>query len=307
MMNIDRHCRVVLVATSLVCGATLGCHRESAETQQLLAATVQSYESLKPKVAGLQTTLAGIHKGVDEIANQIPGGQEFRSKVLATEEVLGVTDARMRWLSGQLQAAKTPDKKKEEVTALADQVTGAAADLEQVGKSAFELTHEKARLETLGALYKAPYERVLSTGYRVKAATTGVEAHLLDFIQDPKKKIDKTTLFDFDRLFFLGAGADIDFLKSKSQLDNVVEILRAFPTVKLKIGGHTDNAGPAARNKKLSTDRAQAVRTALIQMGVAPARLEAEGYGSEHPECPANDSQFCQAQNRRITAHVTAK
>jgi outer membrane protein OmpA-like peptidoglycan-associated protein len=306
-MNIGPRCGVVLVATSLVCGATLGCHRESAEIQQLVAATVQSNESLKPKVALLRTTLSGLQMGADELANQVPGGQEFRSKLLATEEVLGVTDARLRWIGGQLEAAQAPGKKKEEVTALADQVASAAADLEQVGKSAFELAHERARLERIGALYKAPYERALSTGYRVKAATDGVEAHLIDLIQDPQKKVDKTTLFDFDRLPFLAGGADLDLPKSKSQLDNVVEILRAYPAVKLKIGGHTDNAGPAVRNKKVSLDRAQVVRTALIQMGVSPARLEAEGYGSEHPVCPANDSQFCQAQNRRITAHVTAK
>jgi outer membrane protein OmpA-like peptidoglycan-associated protein len=306
-MNIGPRCGVVLVAATLGWGATLGCHRESAEAQQMLAAAVASYEPLKPKVAMLQTTLAGIQKGADELASQVPGGQEFRAKLLATEEVLGVADARVKWLGGELEAAKTSAKTKEEVAALANQVAGAGADLEQVNKSAFELTHEKPRLERIGALYKAPYERVLSSGYRVKAATQGVEAHLIGFIQDPEKKVDKTTSFDFDRLQFLGQGAEIDFPKSRSQLDNVVGILGAYPVVKLKIGGYTDSAGPAARNRKLSADRAQAVRTALIQMGVSPARLEAEGHGSEHPVCPANDSEFCRAQNRRIAVQVTAK
>ena len=305
-MNIGPRCGVVLIATSLAWGATLGCHRESAETQQLLASAVQSYEPLKPKVTQLRATLTGIQKGADELASQVPGGQEFRSKLMTTEEVLGVADARIRWIGGKLEAAKTSGKP-EEVKELVNQVKTATADLEQVNTSAFELVHERSRLERIGALYKAPYERELSTGYRVKAASEGLEAHLLDFLQDPKKKADKTTSFDFDRLLFLSGSADIDFPKSKSQLDNVVQILRAYPALKLKLGGYMDNAGPAARNKKLSVDRAQAVRAALIQMGTSPARLEAEGYGSEHPLCPANDSEFCQAQNRRITAHVTAK
>jgi outer membrane protein OmpA-like peptidoglycan-associated protein len=306
-MNVGPRWGVVLVATSLVWGASLGCHRERAETQQMLAAAVKSYEPLKPKVDLLRTTLSGIHKGADQLAGEVPGGQEFRSKLLTTDEVLGVADARIRWIGGQLAAAQTSGKKKEEIAELVNQVRTADADLEQVSKSAFDLLHEKARLERLGALYKAPYERVLSTGYRLKAATEGVEAHLIDFIEDPQRKVDKTTSFAFDRLLFVSGSADIDFPKSKSQLDNVVEILRAYPAVKLKLGGYTDNVGPAARNKKLSTDRAQAVRAALVQMGVRPARLEAEGYGSEHPVCPANDSEFCQAQNRRLTAHVTTK
>ena len=281
-MNVAPRCGVVLIAASLVCGATLGCHRGKLEAQATPALPTESYEILKPKVAELQRTLADVHKGTDEIAAAVPGGQEFRAKVLTTEEVLGVADARMRWLGGELEAAKTTPKKTEEIADLTDQVTKTAADLAQVNTSALELMHEKARLQRVGALLKAPYEQVLSTGYRVKAATSGIESRLIAFLQDPKKKIDKTTWFDFDRLAFFAESADIDFPSSRSQLENVVQILKAYPAVKLKIGAYTD-AGPAVRNKKLSTDRAQMVRTALIQMGVAPTRLEEEGYGAEHP------------------------
>jgi outer membrane protein OmpA-like peptidoglycan-associated protein len=306
-MNVGPRCGLVSIATSLVCGATLGCHREKPETRPTVAAPVESYEVLKPKLAELQSTLAGIHKGTDEIAAEVPGGQQFRAKLLATEEVLGVTDARIKWLGGELDAVKTSPTNQDELAKLADQVTKTAADLGQVNTAALELIHEKSRLERVGALLKAPYERALSTGYRVKAATAGIEARLIDFIQDPKQKVDKTTWFDFDRLLFVGEGTDLDVPKSRSQLENVVQILRASPGVKLKIGAYTDNAGPAARDKKLSTDRAQAIRTALIQMGVNPARLEAQGYGSEHPVCPANDSEFCRARNRRSAVQVTAK
>jgi outer membrane protein OmpA-like peptidoglycan-associated protein len=307
-MNVGPRCGVVLIASSLACGAILGCHRGEPEAQQTetQALPMESYELLKPKVAELQKTLADVHQGTDEIAAEIPGGQEFRAKLLATEEVLGVADARTKWLGGELEAARTSPKKQEEIAGLADQVTKTAADLAQVNTAALELMHEKARLQRVGALLKAPYEQVLSTGYRVKAATSGVEARLIAFIQDPKKKIDKTTWFDFDRLVFFTESEDIDFPKSRSQLENVVQILKAYPAVKLKIGAYTD-AGPAARNKKLSTDRAQTVRTALIQMGVTPTRLEDEGFGSEHPVCPANDSEFCRAQNRRTALHVAAK
>ncbi len=305
-MNVGPRCGFALIATSLMLGATLGCHRQKSEAQVTPALPVESYEALGPKVAALQKMLADVHKGTDEIAASIPGGREFRAKLLTTEEVLGVADARMRWLGGELEAGKTSAKKKEEIADLSDQVTKTAADLTQVNTAALELMHEKARLQRVGALLKAPYEQVLSTGYRVKAATSGVEAQLISFIRDPKKKVDKTTWFDFDRLVFLAESADIDFPNSRSQLENVAEILEAYPAVKLKIGAYTD-AGPAARNKKLSTARAQTVRTALIQMGVAPGRLDEEGFGAEHPICPANDSEFCRAQNRRTAVHVTAK
>ena len=305
-MNVGPRCRVVLIATSLMLGATLGCRRETPQAQVIPGLPLEAYETLKPKVAELQKMLADVHKGIDDIAAQIPGGQEFRAKVLATEEVLGVADARTRWLGGELEAAKTSPKKKEELADLSDQVTKTAADLAQVNSATLELMHEKGRLQRVGALLKAPYEQVLPTGYRVKAATSGIEAHLIAFIQDPKKKVDKATWFDFDRLVFIGESADIDFPNSRSQLENVVEILKAYPAVKLKIGAYTD-AGPPARNKKLSTARAQMVRTTLIQMGVTPKRLDAEGFGAEHPACPANDTEFCRAQNRRTAVQLTAK
>jgi outer membrane protein OmpA-like peptidoglycan-associated protein len=308
-MNRAARCGGFLVATTLICAAATGCHRGSAQVDAMLASARKSYEPLEPQVSQLHGMLAGLHHGADELAVAVPGGQEWRAKLLATDEVLGVADARTKWVGGQLEeAAKTANttaKKKEELAELADQVAKTAADLGQVSAAALELTHEKARLERVGALLKAPYERTLPGGFRIKGATSGVEARLLDFIQDGKKKTGDGTWFDFDRLQFFSGGADVDFPKSRDQLQNVVEILKAYPTVKLKVGGYTDS-GPPAETKKLSTDRAEAVRTALIQMGIKPTRLEAHGYGAERPICPANDTEFCRAQNRRIAVQVTA-
>ncbi|HEY4394440.1 MAG TPA: OmpA family protein [Polyangia bacterium] len=304
-MNEAPRCRALLVATSLIFAVAPGCHRGSAQSDEMLAAARKSYEPLKTQVAQLHGMLDRVHKGAEELAAAVPGGQEFRAKLLAAEEVLGVADARTKWLGRQLDEAAKTTKTKEEVAELADQVSKAAADLEQVSSAALDLTHERARLERVGALLKAPYERTLPGGFRVKGASSGIEAGLLAFIQDDQKKLDDATWIDFDRLQFFAGSADVDFPKSRDQLQNVVEILQAYPTVKLKVGGYTDS-GPTARNKKLSTDRAEAVRTALIQMGVKPARLEAQGYGAERPICPANDTEFCRAQNRRIAVQITA-
>jgi outer membrane protein OmpA-like peptidoglycan-associated protein len=156
-------------------------------------------------------------------------------------------------------------------------------------------------------LLKAPYERVLSTGYRVKGATDGVESRLIGFLEDPRRKIDETTWFTFDRLSFVQNGSELDLQGSRSQLDNVAQILGAYPAAKLVIGGYTDNAGPAAAGKKRSQQQAQAVKQALVQTGVAAPRLGAEGFGAANPLCAANDSEACKAQNRRIAARVTAK
>jgi outer membrane protein OmpA-like peptidoglycan-associated protein len=304
-MNVGLPRCVALLAGALIFGTAFGCDRGETKARQQLAAASASWAALKPTVARLQGALADLHNGADELAAEVPGGSDFRAKLLAAQEVLGVADARMKWLGGELETARAANKAKEEIAMLADQVAKTTTDLGQVDTVTVELMHEKAHLARIAALNKAPYERVLSTGYRVKAATTGLEARLIDFIQG-HKKADPGAWFDFDRLVFVGSGTDVDVPQSRSQLENLVEILRAYPAVKLKIGGYTDSEGRADRREKLSASRAQAVRTALVQMGVKPERLQAAGYGSARPLCPANDTDDCRAQNRRIAVQVTA-
>ena len=306
-MKIGHWSGMALVGLGLIAGGlTAGCNRERKETQHLLTETVNSYDQLRPKLTYLKAELEGLRKDVEDLATKVPGGAELRSKYFNADEVLGVLDAKMRWLSGELESAKH-QLKKDQVVSLQDAILHTADDMGQVNSVTIELKHERARLRRIAVLLKAPYEHRLPTGYQVKAAKDGVESHIIDFIEDANKKADKTTWFDFDRLQFAGGDANLDILGSRSQLENVVEILRAYPTVKLKIGGYADDKATASANKKLSAERAQAVRKALVQSGVNQDRLEAEGYGSQTRACSANDSEDCKARNRRIAVLATAK
>ena len=132
----------------------------------------------------------------------------------------------------------------------------------------------------------------------------GIEANLVTFIKSDKA-VDKTTWFDFDRLTFETGSATLK-PASQEQLKNVSEVLKAYPNVNVKLGGYTDNTGDANANQKLSNDRAQSVKSELVRMGVSESRLEAEGYGQEHPVA-SNDTEEGRAQNRRISVRVTKK
>ena len=147
----------------------------------------------------------------------------------------------------------------------------------------------------------------LSTGVEITGNADGIEHALLAFVQDTARAVDKTSWFEFDRLVFETGKATLDADKSREQLANVDAILAAYPAVRLKIGGYTDNTGKAEDNQRLSQQRAEIVRAALVAGGVKADRLEAEGYGAGNPVCPANDSDACRAKNRRIAVRVTAK
>ncbi len=98
---------------------------------------------------------------------------------------------------------------------------------------------------------------------------------------------------------------NFDFAKATLRPDaqpvlaQVVALLRADPALQLAVEGHTDNVGADAANRALSEQRAQAVVTALVQGGVAPARLTAAGFGAARP-LASNDSSEGRAQNRRV-------
>jgi outer membrane protein OmpA-like peptidoglycan-associated protein len=82
-------------------------------------------------------------------------------------------------------------------------------------------------------------------------------------------------------------------------LDAVVEVLKDNPKIEIEVQGHTDDRGSDAYNKKLSDDRAHAVRKYLVTHGVASSRLKAHGYGEEKPLVP-NSSARNRALNRRV-------
>ena len=63
----------------------------------------------------------------------------------------------------------------------------------------------------------------------------------------------------------------------------IVAMLKAAPTLKLSIEGHTDNVGTPASNKVLAENRARSVMKAIVEGGIAAGRLAAVGLGQETP------------------------
>ena len=116
-----------------------------------------------------------------------------------------------------------------------------------------------------------------------------------DTVQKKLNDYAKTILFDTGR----------STIKSESQnvLNDIVNILKEYPTAKFTVDGHTDSQGSASGNQSLSESRAAAVKNFLVSNGVNVSRLTSAGFGEDRP-IATNKTRDGRAQNRRVEINL---
>lgn len=145
----------------------------------------------------------------------------------------------------------------------------------------------------------------LPDGTKLNAPSLGVENKLVSYLNDASAGVSEDKWFDFDRLLFDTGSATLQ-PASQDQLANMAAILKAYPGVKIRIGGYTDNTGDPAANLKLSQDRADSVMAELVKLGIDPSRMTAKGYGDADPIAD-NSTEEGRQKNRRISLRITEK
>jgi OmpA-OmpF porin, OOP family len=87
--------------------------------------------------------------------------------------------------------------------------------------------------------------------------------------------------------------------ESKSIIEQIVQMLKANPDLKLSIEGHADNVGNPISNKTLSEERAKSVVAAIVDQGIGIERLSPSGYGQDK-SIGDNKTEEGRAKNRRV-------
>lgn len=117
----------------------------------------------------------------------------------------------------------------------------------------------------------------------------------LEPIRAGAKIILKNIFFDTDKFNLKD--------ESKVELDKLIQLLTTNATVKIEIGGHTDNTGDAQKNQQLSNNRAKSVYDYLIANKIPAQRLTYKGYGATEPIADNNTPEG-KAQNRRTEIKI---
>jgi len=135
------------------------------------------------------------------------------------------------------------------------------------------------------------------------AKEQNVDLNLTPLIEDNQIVINPI-FFDFDKW---NIRTDAQY-----ELENIVDVMRAHPTMVIKIESHTDSRGSDRYNMKLSDRRAKSTRDYLLSRGIAPERIEsAIGYGetqllnrcSNGVKCSKEEHQL----NRRSYFYIVKK
>lgn len=92
--------------------------------------------------------------------------------------------------------------------------------------------------------------------------------------------------------------------EGKLTLDGVAATLNQQADLKVEIAGHTDSVGSDAYNTLLSQQRAEAVRSYLIEKGIPGDRMTATGYGESEPVA-SNETEEGRNANRRVEFRIT--
>lgn len=87
-------------------------------------------------------------------------------------------------------------------------------------------------------------------------------------------------------------------------LGRIVDFLMQHPERQVEVDGFTDSVGGDSYNQQLSQRRADAVRDALADRGIAASRVQARGYGKSFPVA-SNQTSAGRQLNRRVEVVIS--
>ena len=184
-------------------------------------------------------------------------------------------------------------------------IFGARLDLYdgQENKLSTKTTAENGKGNILAACNQDHVVQAFMTGFEPNSVSVGAQGkgklsktialRPIEMIIVDDKVVLNPILFDYNKWNIKP--------KAAFELDKLVEIMKKYPNMKIKVEAHTDNRGKDDYNRELSEKRAQSTVQYVISQGIDASRISGQGFGEDKPvvACGTNCSDADHQKNRR--------
>ena len=258
-------------------------------TAQQAQAQMEDYIARKQKNPILTAARSATQQAED--ARSIAVKAEAEEKVAQAKQAEADRVAAAAQREAELKAQQAADAQRSaEAEALAAKEAQARADAEAAKKQADEAAQKSA----------AEAARAVEAQRQLRAQLLAQLNAVLQTVDTPRGLV--VTM------------ADVLFASGKYELSQPASlalakmsgVILAHPGLSLNIAGYTDSTGGDQFNLKLSGQRADEVRTFLVQQGLNPATVTAMGMGPADPVA-SNDTAVGRQQNRRVEIVVSGE
>jgi outer membrane protein OmpA-like peptidoglycan-associated protein len=275
------------------------------QAQQAESARQNAEQQAAQAAQAAQQAAQAAQAAQQQLAQQASAGQQVQA-----EQQAAAQQAQQQAQQAQQQAAAAQQHAQEEERAaqlaeqqLQQQQAAAAAAQQQ-------LQQEQAARQQAEQQAQASQQQLQQTQQQLSQAQTDKEQmrqRLLDQLNQVLQTKDSARGLIVnmpDVLFNLNSAS----LKTdaRERLAKVAGILIAYPDIHVEVDGYTDNTGTLDYNQQLSQQRADTVRSYLVQQGVPSSSIESKGFGPNDPVA-SNDTPQGRQQNRRVDLIVSGQ
>lgn len=294
---------LIRYGTILMAGVLAGCGTLQSESLDNAKSRYESAQADPKVVQYAPVELAQAESGLQEAQKAARSGAE-KAQVehlayLAAQQVtLAQESAKLRAAEAYIARASTEQSQVQlDARTREAQEAKRQAELAQLEARAAREGQVSAEQQAQQAQQQAAQARE-SMESSQRTAEQAAERERLLQQQLGAKETERGLVLTLNDLLFENNKAQLQAGGSRS-IDRVAAALRQYPERRIKIEGFTDSVGDDDYNRRLSEQRAQAVRQALVDKGVAANRIDIQGYGEEYPVA-TNATAAGRQLNRRV-------
>lgn len=256
---------------------------EQAKSNKAAKVTPQTFEIARARLVRAENAIAVAPHNASQYSAAV---NEANAASMKLTEVLEIARTKDTSEAGALTIWDQEQALRAQRAALANEKSTTAA------KEA-ELNQQSDSIANLSASNKkyASKEELLQKIEEVKATISPDEAEVM--------KDGKNIVVRLKNMRFATNRSELP-PASFETLQKVESLIAAVPAEQVTVEGHTDATGSNARNKALSEQRAEAVKSYLVSQGLSEdLKLATEGHGSDRP-ITTNKTKKGRAMNRRV-------